>query len=87
MGSKRGYIGTTKMVSSYAWDTAINFIQIKTPDYGSNSPQGNYLDTTFSYADVGETEKNQTKGKGEVKIVPTGQTTPVSNIYVMGGNA
>ena len=87
MGSKRGYIGTTKMVSSYAWDTAINFIQIKTPDYDSNSPQGNYLDTTFSYANVGETEKSQTKGKGEAKIVPTGQTTAVSNIYDMGGNA
>ena len=87
MGSKRGYIGTTKMVSSYAWDTAINFIQIKTPDYGTNSPQGNYLDTTFSYANVGETEKSQTKGKGEAKIVPTGQTTAVSNIYDMGGNA
>ena len=87
MGSKRGYIGTTKMVSSYAWDTAINFIQIKTPDYDSNSPQGNYNDITFSYANVGETEKTQIKENGSSQLVPTGQTTAVSNIYDMGGNA
>ena len=86
MGSSRGYTGTTKLVSSYAWDTAINFIQIKTPDYGTNSPQGNYYDTTFSYANVGKTEKTQTKAKSSSTLVPTGQTTPVSNIYDMGGN-
>ena len=61
MDTVRGYTGTTKMVSSYAWDTAINFIQIKTADYGINSPQGNYKDITFSYANIGETEKTQTK--------------------------
>ena len=87
MGSKRGYTGTTKMVSSYAWDTAINFIKIKTPDYDSNSPQGNYNDITFSYANVGETEKTQIKENGSSQLVPTGQTTAVSNIYDMGGNA
>ncbi len=87
MGSKRGYTGITKLTSSYAWDTAINFIQIKTPDYGENSPQGNYDDTTFSYANVGETEKTQTKAKNSSTLVPTGQTTAVSNIYDMGGNA
>ena len=87
MDSTRGYTGTTKLVSSYAWDTAINFIKIKTPDYDSNSPQGNYYDTTFSYANIGETEKTQTKAKNSEVLVPTGQTTPVSNIYDMGGNA
>ena len=87
MDSIRGYTGTTKLVSSYAWDTAINFIKIKTPDYDSNSPQGNYYDTTFSYANIGETEKTQTKAKNSEVLVPTGQTTPVSNIYDMGGNA
>ena len=88
MGSKRGYTGTTRMISSYAWDTAINFIQIKVPDYGTNSPQGNYLDTTFNYANIGETEKTETKEEGNyTELVPTGQTTPVSNIYDMGGNA
>ncbi len=86
MGSSRGYTGTTKMASSYAWDTAINFIQIKVPDYGTNSPQGNYKDTTFSYANIGETEKTETKARGSELLVLTGQTTPVSNIYDMGGN-
>ena len=89
MGSKRGYTGITKMASSsssYAWDTAINFIQIKTADYGTNSPQGNYNDTTFIYANVGQTEKTQTKAKGNSQLVPTGQTTGVSNIYDIGGN-
>ena len=87
MGGRRGYTGTTKMVSSYAWDTAINFIKIKTPDYDSNSPQGNYKDITFSYANIGEKEKTQTKAKDSSTLVPTGQTTSVSNIYDMGGNA
>ena len=86
MDSIRGYTGTTKMVSSYAWDTAINFIKIKTPDYDSNSPQGNYKDTTFTYANIGEKEKTQTKAKDNSTLVPTGQTIPVSNIYDMGGN-
>ena len=86
MGSSRGYTGTTKLTSSYAWDTAINFIKIKTPDYDSNSPQGNYYETNFSYANIGETDKNQTKEKNSSTLVPTGQTTPVSNIYDMGGN-
>ena len=87
MGSSRGYTGTTKMASSYAWDTAINFIQIKVPDYGANSPQGNYRNTAFSYANIGESEKTNPKANGESKLVPTGQTTAVSNIYDMGGNA
>ena len=77
---------TTKLVGSYAWDTAINFIQIKTPDYGITSPQGNYRETEFYYANIGETEKNETKASGNAILVPTGQTTQVSNIYDMGGN-
>ena len=87
MDTAREYTGTTKMASSYAWDTAINFIQIKVPDYGTNSPQGNYEDKEFYYANIGETEKTQKKANGVITLVPTGQTTPVSNIYDMGGNA
>ena len=87
MDTVRKYTGITKLTSSYAWDTAINFIQIKTPDYGTNSPQGNYYDTGFSYANIGEMEKTQTKEKNSNILVPTGQTTAVSNIYDMGGNA
>ena len=75
---------TTKLVSSYAWDTAINFIQIKNSDYGINSPEGNYYNTKFDYTDIKGTE--QTKNINSDVLVPTGQTTAVSNIYDMGGN-
>ena len=85
MDDIQGYVtSTTKLVSSYAWDTAINFIQIKNSDYGTNSLEGNYKNTTFLYTDI--TGKEQTKNKGSSILVPTGQTTAVSNIYDMGGN-
>ena len=80
----QGYTATTKLVSSYAWDTAINFIQIKTNNYGTNSSQGNYYDTTFTYINI--TGISQAKSSLSTILVPTGQTTPVSNIYDMGGN-
>ena len=75
---------TTKLVSSYAWDTAINFIQIKNSDYGTNSPEGNYKNTSFDYTDI--TGASQTKNNNSSTLIPTGQTTAVSNIYDMGGN-
>ena len=84
MGIVEGYSGTTKITSSYAWDTALNFIQIKVNDYASNSMQGNYNISEFQYTDI--TGNKLTKTKGSTQIVPTGQTTAVSNIYDMGGN-
>ena len=76
---------TTKLVSSYAWDTAISFIQIKNSDYGTNSPEGNYSNSdSFTYTDI--TEATQTKNNNSDILIPTGQTTAVSNIYDMGGN-
>ena len=86
MAKVRNYTGITKLISSYAWDTAINFIKLKTPDYAVYSPQGNYNDTSFYYANIGEIEKKKRKAKDTDVIIPTGQTTPVSNIYDMGGN-
>ena len=64
----------TKLVSSYAWDTALDFIQKANSDnehsdYATSSPEGNYSNTDY--------------GNG---LIRTGQTTPVSNIYDMGGN-
>ena len=86
MDKVQGYTtAMTKLTSSYAWDTAISFIQISNSDYGNNSPEGNYLNTTFDYIDI--TGVEQTKNSGEGTLVPTGQTTAVSNIYDMGGNA
>ena len=88
-GTKQNYKNVkTKLVSSYAWDTAIAFIQKTNSDYGSSSPQGNYKDSpTFTYTGIADTEKNkQTKANGTSTLIPTGQTTAVNNIYDMGGN-
>ena len=82
--TKQGYKAKTKLVSSYAWDTTIAFMQKVNSDYGSSSEEGNYYDTTFSYTDI--TGARQTKEKNSKVLVPTGQTTPVCNIYDMGGN-
>ena len=82
--TKQGYKAKTKLVSSYAWDTTIEFIQKVNSDYGSSSEEGNYYNTTFSYTDI--TGARQTKEKSSYVLVPTGQTTPVCNIYDMGGN-
>ena len=78
----------SKLVSSYAWDTAIAFIQKTNSDYGSSSEEGNYKDSpTFTYTGIADTEKNkQTKAYGTSTLIPTGQTTAVNNIYDMGGN-
>ena len=82
--TKQGYKAKTKLVSSYAWDTTIAFMQKVNSDYGSSSEEGNYNDTTFSYTDIIGATK--TKAKSSSVLVPTGQTTPVCNIYDMGGN-
>lgn len=82
--TKQGYKAKTKLVSSYAWDTTIAFLQKVNSDYGNSSEEGNYCDVTFSYKDI--TGANQTKKSDSNVLVPTGQTTPVCNIYDMGGN-
>ena len=82
--TQQGYKAKTKLVSSYAWDTTIAFLQKVNSDYGSSSEEGNYYNTTFSYTDI--TGASQTKATSSRVLVPTGQTTPVCNIYDMGGN-
>ena len=82
--TKQGYKAKTKLVSSYAWDTTIAFLQKVNSDYGNSSEEGNYYNTTFSYTDI--TGASQTKENESKVLVPTGQTTPVCNIYDMGGN-
>ena len=85
--TKPGYKAKTKLVSSYAWDTTIDFLQKVNSDYGSNSEGGNYKDITFSYTDITDAsnlKKPKTENSGT--LVATGQTIPVCNIYDMGGN-
>ena len=87
--TKQGYTSVkSKLVSSYAWDTAIAFIQKTNSDYGNSSEEGNYDNSpTFTYTGIADTEKNkQTKANGTDTLIPTGQTTAVNNIYDMGGN-
>ena len=86
--TKQGYTSvTSKLVSSYAWDTAIAFIEKTNSDYGSSSGEGNYKDRQITYTGISDTEVNkQTKAYGEMILIPTGQTTAVNNIYDMGGN-
>ena len=81
--TKQGYKAKTKLVSSYAWDTTIAFLQKVNSDYGERS-EGNYREIAFSYTDI--TGASQTKAGNSQVLVPTGQTTPVCNIYDMGGN-
>ena len=76
--TQQNYNATTKLVSSYAWDTTIEFIQKVNSDYGNSSEEGNYLDTIVHYTDI-TTGKSETKEKGSGILVPTGQTTPVCN--------
>ena len=86
-GVKQGYTAETKLVSSYAWDTAIAFIEKTVSNYGSSSPQGNYEDTSVTYKDItDESKPEKTKAENSLLLVATGQTTPVCNIYDMGGN-
>ena len=81
--TKHGYKAKTKLVSSYAWDTTIAFLQKVNSDYGERS-EGNYREIAFSYTDI--TGASQTKSSSSSVLIPTGQTTPVCNIYDMGGN-
>ena len=86
--AKQGYTSvTSKLVSSYAWDTAIAFLQKTNSDYGSSSEEGNYCDTTSTYTDI-TGAANQIKEKVQYNgtLIPTGQTIAVNNIYDMGGN-
>ena len=84
--TKQGYKAKTKLVSSYAWDTTIAFLQKVNSDYGSSSEEGNYGNTTFPYTDITGATKTKVSGVLIYVLVPTGQTTPVCNIYDMGGN-
>jgi len=84
---KQGYKAKTKLVSSYAWDTTIAFIEKTVNNYGSSSSQGNYSNTSVTYKDItDESKPEKTKAKNSSLLVATGQTTPVCNIYDMGGN-
>jgi len=77
----------TEALPEYAWDTTIAFIEKTVNNYGSSSSQGNYSDTSVTYKDItDESKPEKTKAENSSLLVATGQTTPVCNIYDMGGN-
>ena len=85
--TKQGYKAKTKLVSSYAWDTTIAFIEKTVNNYGSSSSQGNYSNRSVTYKDItDESKPEKTKTENSPLLVATGQTTPVCNTYDMGGN-
>ena len=76
---------TTYLCSSYAWDTAINFIQNNGfPNYArarEDSYNENWIDKN-----VKDSKGNIIKAANNAERLPTGKTTPKCNIYDMGGN-
>lgn len=82
----------SRLCSSYAWDTALKFIETKYESYATkgkgNNYYGNYADVSFTYTAIDGTAKTKAASNNDEDgiAVPTGQTTPVNNIYDMGGN-
>ena len=76
---------TTYLCSSYAWDTAINFIQNNGfPNYAKareDSYNENWVDKN-----VEDPKGNIIKAANKAERLSTGKTTPKCNIYDMGGN-
>jgi len=82
MAKVEGYSdGTfTQISSGHAWDSAINFIKNNVNNYEKDSIQGNYENVKI------EEEGIVLKENGTRELLTTGKTTPVCNIYDLGGN-
>ena len=77
MDTVEGYSGTTNLPSSYAWDTALKFLeQTGNEGYLTDSSQGNYYNTKYG----GKTQTNA------CALISTGETQAVKHLYDMGGN-
>ena len=79
-----GTEATTYLCSSYAWDTAINFIQNSgTANYATSI---NNFNENWQSKEVKDKNGNIIKPAGQAIRLKTGLTTAKSNIYDMGGN-
>lgn len=68
---------TSNLTSSYAWDTALKFLeQTGNESYLTDSSQGNYYNTQYG-------GKTQEIGSA---LIETGETQAVNHLYDMGGN-
>ena len=76
---------TTYLCSSYAWDTAINFIQNNGfPNY-AKAREDSYNENWYD-KNVKDSKENTIKESNSAERFLTGKTTPKCNIYDMGGN-
>ena len=80
-----GLGATTYLCSSYAWDTAINFIQNNGfPNY-AKAREDSYNEN-WADKNVKDSKGNIIKAANKAERLLTGKTTPKCNIYDMGGN-
>ena len=80
-----GGVATTYLCSSYAWDTAINFIQNTTGTSYATSISG--FNGNWRTQEVKDSSGKVIKEANSANRLNTGLTTPLCNIYDMGGNA
>ena len=76
---------TTYLCSSYAWDTAINFIQNNGFQNYAKAREDSYNENWFD-KNVKDSTGKIIKTANKAERLPTGKTTPKCNIYDMGGN-
>ena len=77
--------GTTYLCSSYAWDTAINFIQTNS-SYTNYATSIDNMNENWYSREVKDASGNVIKPANTSQRLKTGLTTPKCNIYDMGGN-
>ena len=91
-----GSASVSHLSSSYAIDTALNFIQnnsefktyASTRDNGSTGTDinENWSDKSVTYTDANDAQQTKAAGTATATRLPTGVTTAKCNIYDMGGN-
>lgn len=83
-GIGAGTGATTYLCSSYAWDTAVNFIMNNgTTNYATSRDNFN---ENWKDRQVVDSTGKEIKAKDIAQRLPTGRTTAKSNIFDMGGN-
>ena len=86
--SKKMYAGNgaiSYLCSSYAWDTAIKFIQTHSMATNYGNSRKDFNENWFDM-EVKDKNGNRIKGENEAMCLKTGKTTAKANIYDMGGN-
>ena len=85
-GIDAGNRGTSYLCSSYAWDTAINFIQSNTTFTNYATTRTAEMNENWQDMEVKDSNGTKIKDAGTATRLSTGLTTAKANIYDMGGN-